>query len=58
VKGPRIFFEYLITNEMNERVCVGKTTLVFVNKATMRPIPPTKAFLNLIEQYEKKDGLL
>jgi acyl-CoA thioester hydrolase len=53
VKGPRIFFEYLITNEMNERVCVGKTTLVFVNKETMRPIPPTKAFLNLIEQYEK-----
>jgi acyl-CoA thioester hydrolase len=58
VKGPRIFFEYVITNEKHEKVCVGKTTLVFVNKATMRPIPPTKAFLNLIEQYEKKDGLL
>jgi acyl-CoA thioester hydrolase len=58
VKGPRIFFEYVITNEKNVQVCVGKTTLVFVNKATMRPIPPTKDFLNLIEQYEKKDELL
>lgn len=58
VKGPRIFFEYTITNEAQAQVCVGKTTLVFVNKTTMRPIPPTKEFLNLIQVYEKQDELL
>lgn len=55
VKGSRIFFEYSITSNEEKVICKGKTTLVFVRKETMRPIPPTTKFLQLIEQYEKKD---
>jgi acyl-CoA thioester hydrolase len=51
VKGPRIFFEYTLYNEL--RVCLskGKTTLVFVSKDSMKPIAPPVSFLGLIEQY-------
>lgn len=51
LKGPRLFFEYTIENEQNELVAKAKTTLVFVAKATMRPIAPPESFVNLIQQH-------
>lgn len=55
LKGSRIYFDYTITNEQGKLICTGKTTLVFVSKKNMRPIAPTKTFLQLIEQYEIKE---
>ena len=51
VKGARLFFEYEIRNEAEELIASAKTTLVFVAKETMRPIPPPQAFLDLINEY-------
>jgi len=33
----RIEFEYEITNQKNELICTGNSTLVFVNKDTRKP---------------------
>lgn len=49
LKGPRLFFEYQIHNEKQDLICTGKTTLVFVAKATMRPIAPPDLFVKLIQ---------
>lgn len=40
IKKPsvRIEFNYEITNQNNELICTGNTTLVFVNKDTRKPI--------------------
>lgn len=51
VEGPRLFFEYAIFNQSGYQLCLGKTTLVFVNKISMRPIQPPKDFLELMEKY-------
>ena len=48
LKGTRLFFEYIIKNGKEETICTGKTTLVFVNKETMRPIAPPNHFVELI----------
>jgi len=48
LKGPRLFFEYQIHNAQQVLLCTGKTTLVFVAKATMRPIAPPVNFVSLI----------
>lgn len=38
----RIEFDYEIFNDKEEKLCVGNTVLVFVDKETMRPtVPPT-----------------
>lgn len=52
LQGPRLFFEYTIYNKENVKICVGKTTLVFVAKTSMRPIAPPREFLTLMEAYE------
>jgi acyl-CoA thioester hydrolase len=52
IKGPRLMFEYEIKNNKNELLATAKTTLVFVSKENMRPIPPPSSFLNLITCYE------
>lgn len=53
LKGVRLYFDYEIFNEKNEQVCNAKTTLVFVSKASMKPIQPPKEFTTLISKYEK-----
>ena len=50
IRGPRIVFEYSI--KVGDRtIATGVTTLVFVTKETMRPIPPPKDFMELISEY-------
>lgn len=50
LKGTRLFFDYEIRNDKNDLICKGKTTLVFVNKQTMRPIAPPQAFVDLFAE--------
>ena len=51
VKGARIYFDYTITNESGELICKAQTTLVFVQKDTMKPIPAPKSFTALLQKY-------
>lgn len=53
LKGVRLHFEYEIFNEKNELVCTASTTLVFVSKATMKPIQAPEKFTSLISKYAK-----
>jgi len=52
LKGARLFFDYTIHNENGDLVSDAQTTLVFVNKETMRPIKAPDSFLELIKPYE------
>lgn len=54
VKGPRLYFEYLIFNADQLKLCFGKTTLVFVSKENMRPIAAPEQFLAFIKQHQKQ----
>jgi acyl-CoA thioester hydrolase len=53
VKLPtaRIFFEYEIYNEKNELINTASTTLVFVNKETMKPIMAPDNLLSKLKSY-------
>ena len=53
VKMPeaRICFEYDVFNEKNELINKASTTLVFVNKATGKPMPAPANFLKLLQPY-------
>lgn len=51
LQGPRLYFEYTVFNEGGERLCFGKTMLVFVSKDKMRPIQPPASFVELMERY-------
>jgi acyl-CoA thioester hydrolase len=53
VKMPtaRIFFEYEIYNEKNELINKASTTLVFVNKETMKPIIAPDNLLFKLKSY-------
>lgn len=51
LKGPRLFFEYSLYNAQGDLLSKGKTTLVFVSKENMRPIPPPSEFVTLIDKY-------
>lgn len=51
VKGARIYFDYTITNESGELICKAQTTLVFVQKESMKPIPAPKSFTALLQKY-------
>lgn len=50
LKGPRLVFFYEIHVD-NKLVANASTTLVFVTKETMRPIPPPKDFVDLLEKF-------
>jgi acyl-CoA thioester hydrolase len=52
LKGSRLFFEYEIKNESDKLISFASTTLVFVSKETMRPIPPPANFTELMKQYQ------
>lgn len=53
IEGSRLFFEYVIKNEIGKLISTAKTTLAFVSKQTMKPISPPQSFLNLLLKYEK-----
>jgi len=50
----RLHVEYEIYNEAQELINQGKTTLVFVNKATRRPCAPPESFMKNVRQYFKE----
>ena len=52
IKGAKIKFEYVITNESNQTIAISATTLAFISKKTMRPTIPPKDFIELISQYK------
>jgi acyl-CoA thioester hydrolase len=52
ISGPKIFFDYTITNGKGELISTAKTTLVFVAKDNMKPIVPPDYFLQLMSKYE------
>ncbi len=54
LRGARLAFDYVITNEHDQLVAKAHTTLVFVSKETMRPISPPDSFVNIIAPYEQK----
>jgi acyl-CoA thioester hydrolase len=45
----RIFFDYEIFNEKEELISTASTTLVFISKESMRPIPAPDYFLKSLE---------
>ena len=47
----RMIFDYKITNESNELVNSGKTTLVFIDMARNRPIRAPKAVLKVLRPF-------
>lgn len=51
INGVRISFEYEITNSDNKTVSKASTTLVFVNKSTMKPTQAPENFIKLLEPY-------
>src|SRR5690554_5627340 len=47
LEGVRLYFEYEILNEENKLLATAHTTLVFVDKKTMRPVQPPTDFIQL-----------
>jgi acyl-CoA thioester hydrolase len=50
LKGPQIYFDYLITCGA-QTIAKATTSLVFVDKSSMKPIRPPQSFLDLIQTY-------
>lgn len=48
LKGVRLYFEYDIKNEKGQLISTADTTLVFVDKSTMKPTTPPENFVALI----------
>ena len=53
IKPPtaKLFFDYLMLNDQGEVHCEARTTLVFVDAATRKPIRVPKFFEELISPY-------
>lgn len=51
VAGARIQFDYIIKCN-GKLICTASTTLVFVAKENMRPIPAPENFLKLVEPHK------
>lgn len=51
IKGARIHFSYTIENEQNKLICIGETTLVFVDKSSMKPTSAPEFFKKLLEEH-------
>ena len=52
INGARIYFEYELNNDQGKLIAKASTTLVFVNKTTMRPIQAPQHFLELINTFQ------
>jgi acyl-CoA thioester hydrolase len=53
LKGPQIFFDYEIRCQ-DQIVARAFTSLVFVDKSSMKPIRPPKSFVDLVQRFETK----
>ncbi|MGC6433625.1 MAG: acyl-CoA thioesterase [Crocinitomicaceae bacterium] len=53
LRGPRLFFEYEITNEKGVLIAKASTLLVFVSSENMKPITPPEYFIKLIQSHEQ-----
>jgi acyl-CoA thioester hydrolase len=58
LNGAKLAFDYEIYNEDNVLLSVASTTLIFVDKLSMRPTKPPQAFINLVQKYACTDELL
>ncbi len=54
--GARIYFEYEVLNPSGKSISKASTTLVFVSKSNMRPIPPPTSFIELMKKYEVNEN--
>jgi len=54
LKGVRLSFNYTIHNADQKLIATAQTTLVFVDKTTMRPTAPPDSFMTLIESLKNK----
>lgn len=52
LKGVRLIFNYEIHNEEKELISMASTTLVFVDKQTMRPTQPPLTFEELLQKKQ------
>jgi len=52
LKGARIVFDYEIHNAQLQLISQAHTTLVFVNKANMRPTKAPDDFIELLDKYK------
>jgi acyl-CoA thioester hydrolase len=52
INGARIHFDYLLFKADKTIVATASTTLVFVNRNTMRPISVPEVFASLISGYQ------
>lgn len=52
LKGVRLIFNYEIHNEEKELISTASTTLVFVDKQTMRPTQPPLTFEELLQKQQ------
>ncbi len=50
IAGARITFDYEIYNETDRLIATATTTLVFVDKTSMRPSKPPSAFMALFDE--------
>jgi acyl-CoA thioester hydrolase len=55
IKGVRINFTYEVLNSEKKLICTAETTLVFVDKSTMKPIQPPALLIQLLEKYAIKN---
>ena len=51
LRGSRLMFDYIVTNETDQIIAQASTTLVFVSQKTMKPMAPPKIFLQKIDKY-------
>ena len=51
IPSVRIYFEYEIFNEKNERLTFASTSLVFVSKKNMKPVSCPDQLVELLKPY-------
>lgn len=55
ISGSKLLFHYEIYNEIGTLLSKASTTLIFVNKETMRPTRPPALFTELLKAFERHD---
>lgn len=56
LEGVRLTFDYEIHNEQKRLVSTASTTLVFVNKQSMRPVSPPEEFMALLSNLNTENN--
>lgn len=54
IAGARIYFNYSLMNSEKKTISTANTTLVFVNRNSMRPIPAPEVFVELLIPYRNE----